>query len=226
MNFGAADLVKRSAKQLVYLALKGADVTPTEQQKQGNQYAAKITGAIKNASEEKRGHIVINDMNLYFTVDMAVDNRFIEIKMVNSPNPPDWYRNSSLVQAAFYADLLRHVTYLDTPVFRLKEGYAQEIIPVPDERSFELWFGEETYLVQPNPSLAYHYFTKMNLVKNCIRKQDYMLAEAYDNMYKHKEFDLFNIKYKEIKRDVAVERITDIGLNNLPTESDDEHLPF
>lgn len=197
MKFSASELVKRSASQLLYKELKKIEWNATPRQIKGNQYADEIV-LKEEASSEKRGIINLGDDLLFFCIDMIKDNKFIEIKMVEDMNNyEDWYLYSSIIQSTFYSSLLELVKTLDTPKFRKKEGFKQEVIKVPNNFKFELWFGEDKYDIYPNKKVLTHYLNKLQIVKSCIETKDFDTCREFDLKYKHKEFSIFKPKFKQ-----------------------------
>lgn len=201
MNFSAAELVKKSAAQLVYIELKRLSFKPTIGQLKGDKYANEIVKK-NEASSEKRGIVSLNkEDTLFFCIDLVKDNKFVEIKMVEDENTyEDWYLESSIIQSTLYASLLTKVKILDTPKFRKKEGYKQEIVEVPNNFEFELWFGISKYKVYPNEDILNHYLKKAELIKDCIKLIDYDSAKLFDSSFKFKEFDIFQPLYDKINR--------------------------
>ena len=197
MNFSASQLVKCSTSQLLYFALKKVINTPTKNQIEGNKYAEDIVKK-EAAPSEKRGIVPIKDDVLFFCVDMVVNNTFIEIKQVKEQIYEDWYLHSSILQSSFYAYLLTQVKQLDTPKFRIKEGYKQEIIQIPSKFTFELWFGVEKYSIKPNKAIYKHYIKKLMLVKEAINTSDFDKCRTFDAKFKHKEFNIFSPTYTKI----------------------------
>jgi hypothetical protein len=200
MKFSASELVKKSASQILYMTLKKLQYKATDRQLKGNEYADKIV-LKEEASSEKRGVVQLKEDNLlFFCIDMIKDNKFIEIKMVDERPVEEWYLLSSINQSAFYASLLKDVKTLDTPKFRKKEGFKQEIIFVPDEFNFELWFGKDKYLVQPNDKLKDHYLNKADIIHKSILTKSFDEVREFDLKYKHKEFEIFKPVYKKLKK--------------------------
>ena len=199
MKISASELVKRSASQLLYKEIKRIQWQATPRQFKGNKYADEIVKK-EQSSSEKRGIINLNGDLLFFCIDLVKDNLFVEIKMIeDEDNYEDWYLYSSIMQSTFYASLLQQVKTLDTPKFRKKEGFKQEIIEVPSNFRFELWFGEnQKYEIIPNKKVLNHYLDKAKLVKSCIETKDFDTCRLFDAEFKHKEFSIFKPKYKEL----------------------------
>ena len=199
IKFGAADLVKRSAAQILYFIMKNTQPKPTVGMYKGNEYADKIVQK-EEASSEKRGIFQQDDYVIFFTIDMVKDNKYVEIKMVNDMNDyPDWYLQLSIVQATLYATLVNKVKILDTPKFRRKEGYAQEVIEVIKPNVFELWFGDDKYNVYANDKVLKHYMKKAKVITKAINNgYDFDSCKLFDSQYKFKEFSILNPKYKKI----------------------------
>lgn len=190
MNFSAADLVKRSASQILYFHLRKIQSAPTKGQLEGDNYAKKVAKATKGSSEEKRGVFKFNKGKdiIFFCNDLFIkkDKLFVEVKHIDNSKPLEpWYLNSSLLQAIFYTTMLKRVSILSTPTFRLKEGYKQEIIPVPKNYKYQLWFGERTFEVQPCQKVLDFYLKKARVIASL----DYEKTRAFDKINKFKEFD-------------------------------------
>lgn len=196
MKISASELVKRSASQLLYKEIKHIDWVATSRQLDGNKYADKIVKKEK-ASSEKRGIINLGKNLLFFCIDLAKDNKFIEIKMVENKQYEPWYLYSSIMQSTFYASLLKQVKTLDTPEFRKKEGYSQEIIKVPNKFKFELWFGDQKYKIFPNKQVLEHYLNKAKLISSCVENKDFDSCRLFDSKFKHKEFNIYKPKFKK-----------------------------
>lgn len=199
MNISASELVKRSASQLLYKEIKRVEWQATPRQRKGNKYADEVVEK-EQASSEKRGIINLGDDLLFFCIDLVKDDLFVEIKMIeDEDNYEDWYLYSSIMQSTFYASLLQQVKTLDTPKFRRKEGFKQEVIKVPSKFKFELWFGEyQKYEITPNKEVLDHYLNKAKLIKSCIEEADFDTCRKFDAKFKHKEFSIFKPKYKKI----------------------------
>lgn len=196
MNFSASDLVKRSASQITFLYLKSINRPATEAQIRGNDYGEKLTKEL-GGSYEKRGVIKVDDNLLFFCIDFVKPPIFAEIKMVVGEYE-SWYLESSILQSVFYASLLEKVSVLSTPTFRMREGYKQEIITVPPNWEYQLWFGEDRYRTPPNSSVYNHYIEKLKIIDLCIKDQSYDLARYFDAVHKFREFKHLKPKYDKI----------------------------
>ena len=199
MNFSAAELVKRSAAQLLLFAIKAKNYKPTAGQLKGNSYAEKVVEK-EGGSAERRGTVAIdNNKLIFFCVDLVQNNKFIEIKHIDPERSlEEWYLQSSLLQSAFYAALLEDVDVLFTPKFKRKEGYKQEVTPVPTLKTFELWFGNEKYQVFPNQTLKQHYINKAKLLEEALAIESFDMCREFDTEFKHKEYDIFKPKFTVI----------------------------
>lgn len=196
MNYSASNLVKQSASQIAYMALKKIKHEATPRQFRGNSYASQVVKK-EVASEEKRGIISLGDDLLFFTIDMVRPPLLVEIKMVEG-EPEPWYLEQSVLQSALYAALAGKVTQLDTPIFKKKEGYKQEIIDRPENFIYQLWFGEDKYEVQPSEELYKHYLLKMQVINKTIANKDFAPVRAFDAKFKHKEFGIFKPKFSAV----------------------------
>jgi hypothetical protein len=199
MKISASELVKRSASQLIYKEVKKLEWESTPRQSVGNVFAEEIVKK-EQGSAEKRGIINIKDDLLFFCVDMVKENKLIEIKMIEDENNyEDWYLYSSLLQATYYATLATKIKTLDTPKFRKKEGYSQEIIQIPDKFTFELWFGNfQKYQVYPNERIYNHYLNKIKIIKKGVEQKNWDNARIFDSKFKFKEFSIYKPKFKKL----------------------------
>lgn len=200
MNIGAANLVKDSASKLLYMELNKVERPVSQGQLDGNKYADSVVKKEKGCAE-KRGTVKLRDAMLYFCVDMVKDGRFIEIKSVRDElDCPEWYLTSSVLQSTFFATLLQKVDYLDTPKFRLDEGYPNEVMELPKDRPFELWFGIRKFRVHSDTVLMGHYYAKIEVLSEGLKNKSYDGVREWDAKYKFKEFDIFKPKYELIKQ--------------------------
>jgi hypothetical protein len=200
MKISASELVKRSASQLLYKEIKKIQWKSTDRQIKGNKYADEVVKK-ESASQEKRGIINLGEDLLFFCIDLVKDNKFVEIKMIEDENNyENWYFYLSIIQSTFYCTLLTQVKTLDTPKFRKKEGFKQEIITVPENFKFELWFGNnQKYQVFPNQLLMNHYLNKIKVIKEGIQNVNFDNCREFDAKFKFKEFSIFKPKYKKLK---------------------------
>lgn len=198
MKISASELVKRSASQLLYKELKKIQWAASPRQFKGNEYADEIVKK-NEASSEKRGIINLGEDLLFFCIDMVKENKLIEIKMVDDINDyEDWYLYSSLLQSTYYATLVTKIKTLDTPKFRKKEGYSQEVIQIPTNFKFELWFDKDKYEVYPNETIYDHYMEKIKVIKEGILTSNYDACRIFDAKYKFKEFSIYKPKYNKL----------------------------
>ncbi len=194
MNISTSELVKRSASQLLYNKIKKVEHKPTEKQVKGSLHSQEVCKKLE-ASSEKRGIKEINGCLFFFCIDLVKDNNFVEVKMVEDKYE-DWYLHSAILQSTLYASLLSKVKTLDTPEFRKKEGYKQEILEVPNKFNFELWFGSQKYKIYQNDEILNHYINKASLIKSCLPTKDFDSCRLFDSEFKHREFEIFKPKYK------------------------------
>src|SRR5690606_35006426 len=195
MNFSASALVKQSASQLLYYMITGKSKEITAGQKVGEVYASNITKSLGFCSE-KRGVIQHLNHNLFFCIDAINDNEYIEIKKVDDQaNYQDWYLQMSVLQACLYSSLLNKVDTLDTPAFRQKEGYEQEIISVKKPFDYLLYFGSDIYKIEPNEKVSNFYFQKLELLAEAYDDRNFDSCRKFDSSYKHKEFSLLKPQF-------------------------------
>jgi hypothetical protein len=189
MNFSAAELIKRSAAQLVFVELRKRKFAPTRRQLAGNAYAEAVA-----VSEflEMRGTYAYGENLIHFSFDeiRPTENGFdfVEVKMVDNPNDcPGWYRESSLLQLAFYAALASRCEAFHTAKFARKQYQVKHLCYNMPGR-FLLHFGQERYevLVDKVRPLIMHLCDKTDVIKTL----DYNTAREWDAQYKHREFKL------------------------------------
>lgn len=201
MNYSASQLVKQSASQTAYLLLKKQERKVTDRMYRGNIHSEQVASK-EQASSEKRGIIPIGDDIIFFCVDMVKDNLLAEVKLIEGTYE-DWFLKSSILQTSYYATLCKRIKHLDTPKFRKKEGYIQEIIHLPKNWRYELWFGKEKYSIQPCESLYKHYLNKIDVINDCLETSDFTNVRAFDSKYKWKEFDIFKPKYSLLNKSLC-----------------------
>lgn len=201
MNISASLLIKSSLTQLVYKTKKKESYKVTKQQKDGNNYAEQVS---KGLAQEMRGSYVTDNYTIFFCIDALKENTGIEIKYIKDENNyPLWYLHSSILQSVFYATLIKKVNYLDTPKFRIKEGYEQVFYDLKDNPidKFELWFGEHIKLqVERSNDVLKYYKDKADLLVQYSKlpwDEAMYLSKKYDIMHKFKDWSLLekHIKY-------------------------------
>jgi len=198
-KFSAADLIKCSARQMVYLANKKERIASYLQMK-GVEYQSRIVADEKNhgiVADEMRGcyncSLDGDDITIFFCIDMVKDGKFYEIKMNNDidgnvrTDYEPWYFQISLLQCAFYKSLLlkMHDHTLYTPKFRIKEGFEKAALQINPEWDYILKFGEigEFVVDVVNPDKIIDFYK--NKIANIT---DYDAATDFDREFKHKEF--------------------------------------
>jgi hypothetical protein len=211
IKYSAADLLKKSAMQLVFLKNKKEKIA-TKYQLKGNDFQFKVSDNEKSKNkgffaEELRGSYSNENSIIFFCVDMISDGVFYEIKSIqdrdgNLTNEyPKWYLESSLLQCAFYKSLLieGNNKTLYTPKFRLKEGFEFKAMDVDVNSDYVLIFGEKLkYKITVNSpkEIIEYYLNKINHLNN------YEQAKAYDSKFKFKDFYYLStfFEYTEIKQ--------------------------
>jgi hypothetical protein len=97
VNFSAAQLVKQSAIQLLYIHINKIVKPPTPAQTQGDIYANNIAQC-DGADIEKRGIYKLKDITIFFCIDYVKDNLFVEIKSLkNEDQFESWYLSNSIL---------------------------------------------------------------------------------------------------------------------------------
>jgi hypothetical protein len=203
IHISAANLIKSSLKQMLYIHYTNKERIATPGQLAGNDHAYNVAN---NMIQEKRGTLRCKDFNIYFTIDAITADIAIEIKHITR-SPELWMLHSSIMQSSFYASLLKYVNYLDTPAFRLSQGYKQERIELNDNpiRYYVLMFGDDKYIIEPSSKVFNHYLLKASLFRTLALKKDFTYAmnkaTEWDSEYKFKENNLYidTIKFTKIK---------------------------
>jgi len=196
MFFSASQLVKSSASQILYFKTKKYKPEVTKNQIIGNKHADKIVKQQKAASE-KRGIVKTKDFNILFSIDMLKDNLAVEIKNVVGEYE-QWYLESSILQSTFYYTMLLQCKTLDTPKFRQIEGYPQEIVNIPDNIDFQLWFGDNKYQIFADYNVFSFYKDKAKVIFNSLNPIDYDNVRTFDKIYKFNEYKHLKPHYEKI----------------------------
>lgn len=199
--FSASDLIKKSAKQLVFFKHRKERQQATYGQIKGEAFQKKIVES-KGAASELRGIFKRDDVIIFFCNDMYEEKSktFTEIKSVDPERDcPDWYFESSLVQTAFYKSLLmRSDGNMSTPSFRVKDGYDKIHVNVSTKSKYNLLFGKDLYsIIVKNPDkIIQYYLDKIDSLDN------YDSAGFYDAIYKFQDFKKLSkyFKFKKIRR--------------------------
>lgn len=197
-RYSASELIKRSAAQLVFF--REANVTPpvTAQMRVGEAYQHNISEKFKSeghkVADEMCGCYTYDENAIYFCIDIVRDDEFVEVKSVLDENKqnsliyPEWYFQSSILQCAVYKSLLIGMDgcTLTTPKFRLDAGYELITKEVNKSLPYRLKFGEVgTYTVDVLDENRIIKFIKdkINALEN------FSTARAFDDKFKHREFD-------------------------------------
>lgn len=198
MNFSASALTKQSASQILYYAHTKTAPNVTPAQIKGDTYAKDLTVSL-GAASERRGVFNEGDTTIFFCIDMVTPDAYVEVKQVNDMNTyEDWYLESSLLQSAFYATLLQNVFTLDTPKFMVEKGYEYYIENVVLDKPFQLWFGDDKYLVQDDANIMDFFLKKAHVVASSVECRDFAKVKAFDAEYKRKEYNLLQPKFTKV----------------------------
>jgi hypothetical protein len=188
MNFSASNLIKQSAKQMVYKELnkrKKAEPIP-ERMLRGQADAEEKAEHL----EEMRGTYVYGGHLIHFSWDEVFDADDLVICMERKyveGDPEDWYFHSSILQTAFYGILTDKVADLYTAKFARKRLKTQHVGLRGKAKQYVLCFGDEHYdvLNLDSNALLGHFIKKAIVVDSL----DYDTAVEWDSKYKHKEWD-------------------------------------
>lgn len=209
IKHSAADLLKKSAMQIVFLRNR-KERYATKMQEIGNEYQSKVSNDDKYKNkglyaEELRGSYSFDNNVIFFCIDMISDGNFFEIKSIQDKEGnitdeyPEWYLNNSLLQCAFYKSMLilGDNKTLFTPKFRIKEGFEYKAMEVEPTNDYTLLFGDKLKFkvdVKKPQAIIDFYKNKIEHLEN------YDTAKEYDNQFKFKDFDVLKkcFKYTEI----------------------------
>jgi hypothetical protein len=201
-KYSAADLIKKSAMQLVFLRNR-RDRIVTAMQLRGQQFQSKISAEMREKNkdfyaEELRGVYEdnVNQFQIFFCVDLYSNDEFYEIKAIldkegnETEEYEKWYLDNSILQVAFYKALLiagKNDT-LYTPKFRLKEGYKFQSQSVNVNANYYLLFGKKEYRVHitdTEPFISYY-------TDKILHLQNYDTARKWDEYHKFKDFHILS----------------------------------
>jgi len=199
IKYSAADLIKKSCRQIVFLRNKKEQIVSAMQRK-GIQFQSKITNEIKEqnkgeVAEELRGSYSYNNKTIFFCIDLYFNECFYEVKSIFDEDGnvsdiyDDWYLNNSLLQCAFYKSLLMlgDNDKLFTPKFRLREGFEFKVQEINKLNDYFLIFGNvgkyKIDVLDPEAIVDFYKYKIESL-------EDYNAASAFDAKFKRKEFDI------------------------------------
>ena len=195
--FSASQLVKSSAKQILYLRDKPRPA-PSKNTEYGDKFAAQYT---KSDFVEMGGSLVYKDLKICFTVDEVVPSvrkiQLIEHKSVREQDL--WYFRSAMIQTAFYGSLARYTEQLKTASFHEGEKHTIQMFPYQDmDKIYSfLNFGGTYYRVT---SLSHKDIIRFFLTK-ARASLDWKKASRFDKEYHHQEWDKYFrklIKYRKV----------------------------
>lgn len=200
MEYSAAELIKRSAAQLVYYRIHGIKPTPTANVLAGEMFQNAVYNKFLNAGEpaheEMCGCYSTNKDNIWFSIDLVAPNLgFFEIKSIldsdgnQTTRYPLWYLYASLVQCAVYKALVLETKgcMLETARFKQALGAKKKRIRAKKKLDYFLIFGnDELYRIEVKDSKALIQY----LIAKIDSLTDYNTAREFDAKYKHREFDM------------------------------------
>jgi hypothetical protein len=198
MFISASMLVKHSAAGLVYLRLNKKETEITDQMLLGEEFQKQNT---ESNLVEMGGKFKTKSFTIAYSIDeIRTDNeRLICYEHKMAIDPDKWFFESSLIQTAFYAAMLKYETRLMTSKFQREksetlilklDGFAQ--------RSFILNFGGTHYRIfnkYPEDLIMFY-------VRKAVATRSYETGRAFDALYKHKEYPLLKhyFNYEKIRR--------------------------
>lgn len=193
-HISAAQLCKKSARQILYLQYRPQVNIVTPEQYAGIKYQKTAT---KSKYQEMCGTYHVKDTNVYFSWDEVQVTSggklmFIEHKQVSS-DYEKWYLHNSMLQTALYAALT-----VNTPVFKTAKFYQKlgnkeyELFRQGYSSQFYLKFGKTTYKCKLINSAKLLNFIKKK-VQALVSWDD---ATSFDAKWKHKEYEQLKEYFK------------------------------
>ena len=214
ISASASDLVKKSAKQLVYLKYRqlhyNEKPNPTSAQKIGVE--KQLQRSTSQYLEMRGINYITSDKTIFFSFDEVISKKkktiFIEHKNIDDMKTLEqWYIDYSIFQVAFYAALAEQVNSYQTASFFTKQGYEKKELYVSNKKVFHLYFKSESEtlaykvkVLEPSKILAF-YTKKMNCLDFSLKSdmnKVYDKATLFDSKYKREEIKLLS-KYYKIK---------------------------
>lgn len=220
--YSAADLVKRSAAQIVYFRETGKkkEITPMmlegiEHQKQCVQNLIASTGG--KVYEELGNRWIYFDCSgtenyIYFSVDAVGDKTLFEVKslrMNEGEEFPQWYLESSILQCVVYKSIINHVCSPHYGVWdaagEMRGNDLGTMLLKTAKFRLDEGYAYEEVTVDPSwdytllfGNLAYSikvendYMVISFLKKKIDALTSYIMARAFDKEYKHREFEVLS----------------------------------
>lgn len=200
MEYSAAELIKRSAAQLVYYRINKIKPEVTSNKLVGEMFQDQIYNRFlannEPVYEEMCGCYSTGPDNIWFSVDLVAPNLgFFEVKSILDSDGnhidtyPLWYLYASLVQCAIYKALILETKgcILRRAQFKLNTGAKPKRLRAKKGLDYFLIFGNTAiYRIEVKNSKA--------LVNYLVTKKDsllnYSTAREFDAKYKHREFEI------------------------------------
>jgi len=206
-NISCSELIKKTARSLVFLKLKARDNNykkkATDGQVKGIEHQEKISSS---EYKEMRGIYHIEDKRVYYSFDEVIVSddcyEFVEHKNIeNMFELEEWYIQYSILQLALYSILVEETNYLCTASFYVKNGNEKkELIIDNRKKKFTLIFGNDNEkkifnisVKNPYPILEL-YKNKIGSVSvdNIDTNVAYNNATIFDSKYKRKEWKILS----------------------------------
>jgi hypothetical protein len=200
ITFSAKDLLTKSCRQIKMLNVHPELKTgPSSMMVYGSKFQDAVADTLSNIiGQEMRGTYVSNNYGhniaINFSNDIVCNSKdhnftIYEVKSVVG-NAPEWYKQSSLLQCAFYKTMiLMGADRLETASFYVNEGHERNIVcinPHINRVKYILLFGEEKYEVDVWDAAHIIGFFEYKAACCC---GGWDLATKWDEHYKHAEFE-------------------------------------
>lgn len=200
ITFSAKDLLTKSCRQIKMLNSHPEYRTPpSAMMEYGSKFQDAVADTLPNIiGQEMRGTYVSNNYGhniaINFSNDIVCNGKdhnftIYEVKSVVG-KAPEWYKQSSLLQCAFYKTMiLMGADRLETASFYVNEGHERNIVcinPHINRVKYILIFGEEKYEVDVWDAARIIGFFEYKAACCC---GEWDLATKWDEHYKHAEFE-------------------------------------
>ena len=185
VHFSAAELAKKTARQIQYARAKDLKVVVSNLMLEGNEYAEKSSESkyveMSGSFVTQKGypiviHFAIDEVQLFGNSAILIEHKMVKFE------PEDWYIQGALIQTALYKALVKYSNgILTTAEYQKGMKYT---INVSEKSLFsKLNFGGNWYGVDCEPKGILQYF-----VKKARSTIEYKTAAEFDSKFKGKEW--------------------------------------
>ena len=190
ITFSAKDLLTKSCRQIKMLTAHPEYRTaPSSMMIYGSKFQDAVADTIPNVIGQEMRGVYTNaaqGLSINFSNDIVCNDKIIEVKSVVG-QVPEWYRNNSLLQCAFYKSMiLMGARHLETASFYVNEGNERIETFINQRFRYILIFGEEKYEIHVNDAAQIVGFFEY---KAACCSGMWANATSWDERYKHMEYE-------------------------------------